>query len=327
MGDKTAIQWTDATWNPIRGCRRVSAGCENCYAEKVANRFSGEGKPYEGLVTLKGRWNGKVMKVPHMLDQPLRWTKPRLVFVNSMSDLFFEALDFEYIAACFAIMAASPEHTFQVLTKRPEQAQKFFAWLGHAPWLRAFEALERIAPEAHKRALKVCRTIAHEGEWPLPNVWLGISAEDQETAVKRVRTLRRLPAAVHWISQEPQIGPINYRPEVFEWQPVGQDEDGVAVILQPIRWIVIGGESGAGARPFDIEWARQTLRETDKTECSVFIKQLGAVAIDSNVGGNTAMRLAGWKPNTEPVELAHRKGGEIEEWPEDLQRRDWPRVA
>ena len=132
MGDKTGISWTDATWSPTRGCRRISAGCENCYAERQAMRMSGTGGAYEGLVKLTSggpRWTGDGRLVPSMLDQPLRWTKPRRIFVDSMSDLFYEAFSFEDIAAVFGVMAACPQHVFQVLTKRPERARAWFEWV------------------------------------------------------------------------------------------------------------------------------------------------------------------------------------------------------
>ena len=333
MGDNTKIQWTHmpgfqgATWNPIRGCSMVSPGCQFCYAMDMARRFAGPGQPYEGLVRLdtdgkaKAQWNGTVKKIPHMLDQPLRWTKPRMVFVNSTSDLFFEALDYEYIAAIFAVMAGSPEHVFQVLTKRPQYAQGFFEWLGDSPLVRCFDSLYKISPDTHDRALK--NTI----DWPLPNVWLGVSVENQEAADLRVPILRKLPAAVHWISQEPQLGPVVYRDDVFGWKPLGPGDD-EAEMLPPVRWVVIGGESGHNARPFDVQWARDLVAQSQRTELRVFVKQMGANAIDSNPDtGNSFMRFAGWQPNTVEVVLQHRKGGDSEEWPEELQMQDWPRVA
>ena len=128
MAKDTGIEWTDSTWNPIRGCSRVSKGCSACYAETMAARFCGEGQPYEGLIT-KGKWNGNITFVDKVLDQPLRWTKPRKIFVNSMSDLFHENVSFEEIASIFAVMMASTEHVFQILTKRPERMLDWFKWL------------------------------------------------------------------------------------------------------------------------------------------------------------------------------------------------------
>jgi protein gp37 len=345
--DKTKIEWTHmagyvgATWNFIIGCLRKSAGCENCYAERQVHR--GLSKQQKGLtkLTKKGPvWNGKFNVAEHRLDEPIRRTKPTMYFVNSLSDLFFEPVPFELIAASFGVMAAAQRHIFQILTKRPERANEFFGWLedqahevrGHHPqWALDDCRLYVVLDAARKRKLIDVAdraAILHSGlAWPLKNVWLGVSVEDQETADRRVPMLRRLPAEVHWVSQEPQLGPVTYRPDTFEWKPLspGPDDDGK--LLPPIRWIVIGGESGPGARPFDLQWARQTIKETEGSMCSVFVKQLGAKAVDSNTGGNSAMRQAGWQPTTEAVELEHRKGGEITEWPEDLRVRDWPRVA
>ncbi len=128
----TKIEWTDATWNPVRGCSRVSPGCQHCYAERMARRSDRPGGAYEGLTVLAHdgpRWNGKVRLVPEKLDEPLRWRKPRMVFVNSMSDLFHEDIPNEFIAAVFGVMAASPQHTFQVLTKRAERMRDWFQWV------------------------------------------------------------------------------------------------------------------------------------------------------------------------------------------------------
>ncbi len=125
MGQKTGIEWTESTWNPIRGCSRVSEGCRNCYAETVANRFKGPGEPYEGLIAKGGQWNGKVKLVEHKMDEPLRWAKPRMIFVNSMSDLFHPDVPDRVIADVFRVMAQAKHHTFQILTKRPERMKQF----------------------------------------------------------------------------------------------------------------------------------------------------------------------------------------------------------
>ncbi len=130
MGDKSKIEWTDATWNPIRGCSRVSEGCRNCYAERVAARFSGEGQPYQGLAVMTEsgpRWTGEVRLIEEHLEDPLRWKKPRRIFVNSMSDLFHEKVKYEWIERIYEIMRAAHWHTFQVLTKRAERMRDFFS--------------------------------------------------------------------------------------------------------------------------------------------------------------------------------------------------------
>src|SRR6478735_4590547 len=173
MSANTSIQWTDRTWNPVRGCSRVSAGCDNCYAMNMAHRFSGASKPFEGLTTIrrgKVDWAGVARFIPEQLGAPLKWRKPARVFVNSMSDLFHPSLSNEEIAAVFWVMAACPQHTFQVLTKQPKRA---------AEWFKVGEELTALAGE--RLAAENGWRHAHEGEhWPLPNVYLGVSAENQE---------------------------------------------------------------------------------------------------------------------------------------------------
>ena len=210
MGDKTGIGWTNATWNFVRGCRRVSEGCRNCYAEIVAARSAGEGEPYEGLASYhpksgEARWTGEGLFVPEKLDQPLRWSKPRMIFVNSMSDLFFEVFYFEEIAAAFAVMAMANKHTFQILTKRPERAAEFFHWLEGEPGEdetiidACLKHLRKIHKPTWEMAIKTPLDLFHRPSWPLPNVWMGVSAEDHKAAEARVPALLQMPAAVRFV--------------------------------------------------------------------------------------------------------------------------------
>jgi protein gp37 len=259
MSGKTKIEWTDASWNPIRGCSRVSEGCRNCYAERVAARFSGSGKPYEGLAVMKSdgpHWTGKVELVREHLEDPLHWRKPRRIFVNSMSDLFHENCDPEWIGAIFRVMLLARQHTFQILTKRPEQMRK---------WFREWYA----------------------GQLPSKNVWLGVSVEDQKTADERIPLLLETPAAVRWVSYEPALGPVDFTPF---FDPVGSyccggepefchcldqwpcDEHGN--YLSP-NWIVCGGESGPGARPMHPDWARSARDQCQAAGVPFFFKQWG----------------------------------------------------
>lgn len=228
----TDIQWTDETWNCVRGCSRVSSGCGDstgggCYAERQAYRFSGPGMPYEGLVrmTTKGpRWTGKVILVDEKLNQPLHWKTPRRIFVNSMSDLFHESLSDESIDRIFAVMALAPQHAFQILTKRPERMWQWFA-TKDSPLdsSRADIVMERAAhagqivwdargnnPALYLNASKadVSNRRVFPG-WPLPHVHLGTSVEDQKTADERIPLLLQTPAAVRWISAEPLLGPVD----------------------------------------------------------------------------------------------------------------------
>lgn len=258
MGDKTGIEWTDATLNPMRGCRRVSSGCVNCYAEGVAGRFCGPGQPYEGLVdeTSKGfRWNGKGVFLPEKLEDPLRWKKPRKVFVNSMSDVFFQEFSFEQIAALFAVMTVASKHQFQVLTKRPERGLDFFEQLGtEAPFEECLDCLDAIAPGA---AALVPGII--EYDWPAPNVWMGVSVENQQAADARIPALLQMPAAVRFLSCEPLLGPVDLAP-----------------YLDGLDWVIVGGESGPRARPMDAEWARSLRDQCVEAGVPFFFKQWGA---------------------------------------------------
>lgn len=206
MSDKTSIEWTDATWNPLVGCSRVSAGCQHCYAERHAYRFARQrGSVYEGTarrVNGKPTFTGRVNLNPRVLDQPLRWRVPRRIFVNSMSDLFHENVPDQTLDDIFAVMASAPQHTFQVLTKRLERMLDYVGApvgtkrdMSHALW--------RVHGDNPKRVYG-----AQKG-WPLPNVWLGVSVEDQAAADARIPLLLQTPAAVRFLSCEPLLGPID----------------------------------------------------------------------------------------------------------------------
>lgn len=202
MATKTSIEWTDYNWNFLRGCSRVSEGCRNCYAEGVAARFSGEGMPYEGLakfVDHKSRWTGEIGFFEEVLKQPLRWTKPRKIFVNSMSDLFHEKVKDKWLDKAFAVMALTPQHTYQILTKRPERMREWFHYRGTWPILTM---LDKLPEEIVQKAL--VRNGGPESiggiQWPLPNVWLGVSVEDQKTAKERIPILLKTPAAIRWVA-------------------------------------------------------------------------------------------------------------------------------
>lgn len=343
----TSIEWTDATWNPLVGCTRVSKGCEHCYAEGVAHR--GMSPHHRGLTVLaphgKGpRWNGTVRFVPEALLKPTTWRKPRLVFVNSMSDLFHESVPFEQIAAAFGVMAACPQHAFQVLTKRPERAREFFRWIveqdtGIGDLDGCTPGLLHACSEALSAELryKLGETLACEhsadpgGPWPLPNVWLGVSVEDQETADERIPVLLELPAAIRWVSYEPALGPVDFR----RWMSGRESIPGVIApsvgfrVAPRLDWIVVGGESGPRARPFDLAWARSVIAQGRAAGVPVFVKQVGAKPIITEditevlrlrCGHTIANQIA-------TLRLRDRKGGDPAEWPEDLRVREWPEVT
>lgn len=277
MGDKTGIEWTDATWNPVRGCSRVSEGCRHCYAERVAARFSGAGQPYEGLAVMGRsgpRWTGQVRMVEDKLLEPLRWQKPRRIFVNSMSDLFHESLEVDDIVKVFAVMALAQRHTFQVLTKRPERMAEI---LNDPAFWRDVDNIRLV--NALRRGIDVPR----EMPWPLPNVWLGTSVEDQRTADERIPLLLQVPAVVRFISAEPLLGPVDLSPWVpFSGECYCQEETsgcrpGLAEGCPEtgIHWVIVGGESGPHARPVDPDWARDLRDQCVESGTPYFFKQWG----------------------------------------------------
>jgi protein gp37 len=246
MGDRTSIEWTEATWNPATGCTKVSPGCDHCYAERIARRFAGTKAYPRGFEpTLR----------PERLDQPLRWTRPRRIFVCSMADLFHDAVPDEYIAEVFAIMALAPQHTFQVLTKRHGRmrsllnSREFRAMVARCTIVRAeHDSGPPYLPE------HLVMPPGGESWWPLPNVWVGVSAEDQRRADLRIPALLRTPAAVRWISAEPLLGPIDLR--LIGRAPSLLVEGTTITWERAIHWVVAGGESGRGARPMHPDWAR-----------------------------------------------------------------------
>jgi len=335
---KTDISWTDHVWNATRGCSRISPGCGGgtpdiegtggCYAERQAARFCGIGMPYEGLVRLGKngpRWTGKVVLVPKMLDVPLRLKKPSRIFVNSMSDLFHEALSNEDIAAVFGVMAACPQHTFQILTKRAERMKEWFAWISCLELGGAGGDLEvrRCLASAYSNGICWTKHINYP-KWPLPNVHLGVSVENQKYADERIPLLLGCPAAVHWISAEPLLGPIDVRRRMQlgtlcecreDLLPEERCDETVIrcrISNRRISWCVVGGESGPGARPFDVEWARSLLRQARSLPFlnpRVFVKQLGRRPLE----------------DSRYLTLKDRAGADPSEWPEDLRVQEFPR--
>lgn len=312
MADKSKIEWTDATWNPIRGCSRVSEGCRNCYAETVANRFCGQGSPYEGVVQIDadgkglGKWNGQIKFVEKRLLDPLRWKTPRKIFVNSMSDLFHENVTDEMLDRIFAVMALCPQHTFQILTKRPD---RMLAYMSKArpnnmchiasqlvPWYvwRAVNLLqvglrgEHMCPIGWDLDDEDRETIAAFKGWPLPNVWLGVSVENQKAADERIPLLLQTPAAVRFLSVEPMLGrvdlmSIDYLQAVAQpgWQGEkrypfpNMPDEWRTKLLHLLDWVICGGESGPGARPMHPDWARSLRDQCMAAGVPFFFKQWG----------------------------------------------------
>lgn len=261
MSDQSAIEWTDTTWNPTTGCDRVSAGCDHCYAMTLAKRLKAMGSAKyqtDGDPRTSGPGFGVAMHYD-ALDAPLRWSKPRKVFVNSMSDLFHDKVTDEFIAMVFAVMAVAQHHTFQVLTKRHARMRHL---LLQASFLDTVAERVQIQDGLYSRALV---------GWPLPNVWLGVSVENQKWADIRIPALRETPAAVRWLSCEPLLGPVDLNP----WRNPGAPADRRAPADSRIDWVVVGGESGPGARPMHPDWARTLRDQCAKASVPFLFKQWG----------------------------------------------------
>jgi protein gp37 len=248
MGDGTKIEWSQATWNPVVGCTKVSPGCDHCYAERIDERFHGKGS------------FAVVRRSEEKLYLPLKWRKPRRVFVNSMSDLFHHDVPDDFIRKVFAVIAATPHHTYQVLTKRHARMRSL---LNNLEW--------RTSVFAHESVLDLHGPPRPLPSWPLTNVWLGVSVEDQKWADIRIPALLETPAAVRWLSCEPLLGPINLDP----WRNPGDLADPRTPADSRLDWVVVGGESGPGARPMHPDWARSLRDQCTDAGVSFFFKQWG----------------------------------------------------
>jgi protein gp37 len=349
MADNTNIEWTDATWNVTHGCEKVATGCRGCYAIRDAHRLASNPNPKisgprQGLTRKVGGvidWTGVVRTAPENLAWPLHKRKPLRIFVNSNSDLFHKDVPFEFVAAVFGVMAACPQHTFQVLTKRPERMLEFLGWLGRharpegAAWLAMAGSVPYNSDEI-RTGLALMAT-----RCTLPNVWLGVSVACQDDADKLIPTLLRCPAAVRFISAEPLVGPV----DLTHCQPSGDwfinALDGlwrgkfetathvVTAVVQieptPLHWVIVGGESGPGARPCDVAWIRSIIEQCKEAGVPCFVKQVG-----SNPRGHAQWEHPdnegrGVDPELSPLES--RKGGDPEEWPSDLRTREFPTAS
>lgn len=328
---ESKIEWTDRTWNPVRGCSLVSAGCENCYAMKQAHRFSGPGGAYEGLTEMGSngpRWNGKIQLLPDVLEQPLRWKKPRKVFVNSMSDLFHPDVPFDFIDKVFAVMALCPQHTFQILTKRPERMREYFTDTdepGRLPDCREAVVIAMVVKKASAFGMDV-RKINWDNffNWPLPNVWLGVSVEDQKTADERIPILLETPAAVRFVSYEPALGPVDFETinhpydysinsltgKVSSHAPMSVDPTEPGSINK-LDWVIAGGESGASARPMHPDWMLSVRDQCQAAGVPFFFKQWGEWAETGPIkSGDAAICTEGHSgPFTKEFLTNHSRSG------------------
>jgi len=315
------IEWCDETWNVAVGCSRVSTGCERCYAERVAHR--GLSESHRGLTVMGKtgpRWTGEVRFLPDRLAVPLGWKKPRRVFVNSMSDLFHPALTHEQRAAVFGVVAACPQHTFQVLTKR--DPRPFFAWVmdGTGPMTSPTD----VVLDAASDVTAISRVRRTTYPWPLPNLELLVSVEDQKSADERIPWLFGCDAAIRGVSYEPALDPVDFSRWLSLGSPCSAGSpcatcEGGGEACDRLDVIIVGGESGPGARPFDVHIARETIAQCRAAEVACFIKQMGAHPVDV-----VADESGGFGFTVAALDLADAKGGDMSEWPEGLDVREWP---
>lgn len=270
---RTNIAWSEMSWNPVTGCSKVSPGCAHCFAERMAlTRLTG--KPgYPGLPWTPENAHANVVLRPDRLDQPLRWRKPRRIFVNSMSDLFHEQVPYDFLDRVFAIMAAAPQHSFQVLTKRPDRMASYTSF--------ARGRIETATAAIHLRGMTPGYTRPVWPSWPLPNVWLGTSVENQRWADERIPHLLATPAAVRFLSMEPLLGPIDLVDPVGRWlmrRDSGIDAPSRVTHFTgewPLDWVIVGGESGPGHRPMRGEWVRDIRDRCVAADIPFFFKQWG----------------------------------------------------
>lgn len=289
------IEWTEKTWNPVKArrldngkvgnyCEKISAGCKNCYAEAINHRGmepSGNGLFY----VVENRPKIEVFLDEGILMQPLQRRKPTTYFPGSMTDLFGDWVTDEMLDRIFAVMALCPQHTFQCLTKRPGRMREYLNSHGR-----------KDAISAQMWEISKHRTDHMRGGWPLDHVWLGVSCENQEQADKRISELRQTPAAVRFLSCEPLLGPIT-------------------ADLAGIDWVIIGGESGPGARPCGVPWVESLVRQCAEANVACFVKQLGKRPIVCQDQDGILYR---------PEGIRDPKGGVMDEWPEGLRVRQMP---
>lgn len=347
MSAKTGIEWTDATWNCVVGCDLVSPGCAHCYAKELHDKRHAAHLNGKAVAPQYAHPFETVQLLPDRLMVPLRRRTPTRYFVNSVSDLFHDDVPDEFIDRVFAVMRLTPWHTYQILTKRPARMLAYMT--------------ERFQPTVHQRGEQGRESRVHEageamvyGEyidffgaarfwtsegssigmaqpWPLPNVWLGVSVENQRWADERIPILLKTPAAIRFLSCEPLLGPVDLSPWLDEWP------------LPTLDWIIVGGESGTEARAMALDWIEDIVACSVFNGVSPFVKQMGRWIIGDHEGFDVNRWLMDdGRVFFPPVLGAHAydrpkgavafglgdtKGGEMLHWPERLRIREFPKSA
>lgn len=299
------IEWTDATWNPIVGCTRCSPACDHCYAVRMAHRLGSNSQTpqYKGLTRMTPDgpdWTGEVRCLEAELSRPLKWRKPRRIFVGSMTDLFHEAVPFAFLDRIFAVMSLCPQHTFQVLTKRPERMREYLTRDDVRLSIRRnAEIIGRHLPDNHPGFSRYNWEVDDLGRvvpiWPLPNVWLGTTIWDQASADHAVPILLDTPAALRFVSVEPCLGAVYLENWFYDtapstagpWSdPLGRPCEGYPrsggiggqmCSSRPsklLSWVICGGETGPGARPMHPAWPRNLRDQCEAAGVAFFMKKM-----------------------------------------------------
>ena len=280
---KSKIEWTEATWNPLSGCTKISDGCKNCYAEKMANRLKAMGA--------KGYENGFAVTLhPDRLDEPLKRKKPTMYFVCSMGDLFHDDVPFEFIRKVWIIMIEARQHTFQVLTKRPDRMAEFLKT--HAP-------VRAMTGETY-------------GKDFLPkNIWIGVTAENQEQADRRIPILLDTPAAVRFVSIEPMLGEINLQKLHRKMVNSALAYPCAEQYLFDLDWVIVGGETGANARPMHPDWVRSIKEQCEESKVPFFFKQWGEYKTLPQGKSVTGYKSHFWQDGRQAVRVGKKQAGHL----------------
>lgn len=340
---KTSIEWTDRAWPVIDGCRSCSSGCENCYAARLAATRLKNTPRYKRLAVMKNsgpQWTGKTRFIEKEIYVPIRTRKPSRFFVCNMGDLFYEDVPDEWIDRVLAVMLLSPQHTFQVLTKRAKRMHDYLL----APDLYTRVLRQADIVRVDLRNARLPRLAMHNvgisdpALIPAKWIWWGVSVEDQKTAEERIPWLLASPAALRWVSYEPALGLVNFNH--LDVERAGLDMYWVNALtgrntdmgrpcrdVQKLDWIVVGGESGPGARSTDMAWIRRTVTDCRNAGVACFVKQLGAYPTSSDTDDRYGHRMQPHLSGPSRIVLQHKKGANMPEWPLDLRVREWPVAA